>query len=97
MNFTSVGARRYLNNTEVLYTSLGDTVNGIIMVIESTTGYSALYRIEAGTLSAVSANTNFSTTKGTTSHYNLYFEDSHLRLQNLVGDNKTLEVLFSGS
>jgi len=76
---------------DVLGTSISSGT-GLMLVSVTTDDDAALYRVEGSTLTAISANSNFSTTKDTGSKYNVYYETDQYKVQNKVGDNKDIKV-----
>jgi hypothetical protein len=83
------------DNTDVLATGISSGV-GVLIVGVSTDTVCAIYRIEGSTLTVISANAEFSTSKDTGSKYNVYYETDQYKVQNNVGDNKNIEVIFIG-
>lgn len=80
---------------DVLLTGISQGV-GILIVGCSTDGISAIYRVDNSTLTAISAESTFSTTKDSASKYNVYYETDQYKVQNKVGDNKLIKVKFIG-
>lgn len=83
------------DNTDVLLTGIASGV-GLLLVGVSTDTISAVYQVEGSTITAISANATFSTTKDTASKYNVYYETDQYKIQNNVGDNKAIKVKFIG-
>ena len=69
---------------------------GILIVRESTGTEAEFYWCVNATLTAQTAEATFTTTKDNASTYNTYFEGGVLKVQNKVGDNKNIKVVFVG-
>jgi len=69
---------------------------GLVIAACSTDSATAVWRLEATTLTAISVNAAFTATKDNAATYNVYFESGALKLQNKVGDNKVVYVGFYG-
>jgi hypothetical protein len=91
-DFRSVWRDPDFDNNEVLITGIKDTDDGFVTVSEKVGHVTAQYRIDGGTLVAISANAAFSTAKDTAGKYNVYFEANVLKVQNKVGDNKSVVI-----
>ena len=69
---------------------------GLLLICVETDSVAALYLVEGATLTAISANALFSTTKDTDTYYNVYYESTEYKIQNMVGDNKTITAMYIG-
>ena len=85
-----------VDNNGVFTTSVASG-SGILIVSVPTDSITAMYRVEGSTLTSISSNALFSTTKDTASKYNVYFETTEYKVQNKVADNKKVFVTFIGS
>ena len=80
---------------DVLNTEI-DASHGVLIVGVTSDDKTAIYRTEGQTLTAISANSDFSVTKDTASKYNVYYETDQFKVQNKVGDNKIIKIGFIG-
>lgn len=81
---------------EIIETKLADDFCGILIVGVTTDSAVAVYRIENGGGAVISANVLFSNTKDHAATYNAYFEGGYLKVQNKVGNTKTLKISAYG-
>jgi len=68
--------------------------HGLVLVRSITDNTSAMYRVTNTSVVDVSLDSDHSSTKDTASKYNFYYETDQFKLQNKVGDNKSLSVAF---
>jgi len=80
---------------EVLSTGITASY-GLLIVRESTSGITGVYRIENQTIVVVSANALFAIVKDNAETYNVYWETDQFKIQNKVGNNKNIKVGFYG-
>ena len=69
--------------------------HGLAMVISLTDDVSAIFHIDNTTLTSnISLNAAITSTKDNAGTYNFYYETDQFKLQNKVGDNKSVQVIF---
>jgi len=68
--------------------------HGLVLVRSITDNTSAIYRVSNVTVSDVSLDGDHTSTKDTGSKYNFYYDTDQFKLQNKVGDNKSVSVAF---
>lgn len=68
---------------------------GLLIVAEKTGGITAVYRVDNQTLTAISAEATFSTTKDNAATYNVYWETDQFKIQNKVGNDKSVSYQFT--
>ena len=85
------GADTDFDTNDVLTTTIASGT-GIVVVAEKTTSVTAVYLLENTTLTAISANVLFHTSKDNASTYNVYVESGYVKVQNKVGNNKSIAV-----
>lgn len=82
---------------DVAVTEISDTDGGMVVVNESVGGNVAVFFIQAGVIAAgIFDILVYSTTKDTAGLYNVYFETNVLKVQNKVGNNKSIKIAFYG-
>jgi hypothetical protein len=89
------GESASLGDTVAMTTHIADTWVGQIVVTTSD-GYCAVYRIDGVALTAISANAIFTNTKGTDNKWNIYIEGNLVKCENQIGSTQTCKVLFIG-
>ena len=85
-----------VDKTGIATTVLPDDKLGILLVGVRPDLIAAAFRLEAGALTVMSADTKFSKNKGTPNQYNCYFEGGFFCVQNNVADGKTISVSLYG-
>ena len=84
------------NLNDVVTTPLADDFCGLLLIGVTTDSALGLYLIANGTGADILASSVFSMTKDTDSKYNGYFEGGFLKIQNKVGNSKTLKISAMG-
>lgn len=84
------------DNTEVLVTTIADTEYGLLIIKETTGTEACIYLISAGAIEKISSDATFTVTKDNAGTYNVYFEDNVIKVQNNVGDNKSVQIAIYG-
>lgn len=79
--------------TRGLYTPLF----GLLVVADVTGTKTGVFRVDGTTLTSVSADAEFSTTKDTSSKVNVYAESGAIRLQNKTGGSLNLTAAYYGA
>jgi len=69
---------------------------GLLIVRESTSGVTGVFRIENQTIVVISVNALFTITKDSANTYNVYWETDQFKVQNKVGNDKNIKVGFYG-
>ena len=80
------------DTSDVLVTTIANTEYGMLMVRESVGTEACMYMIAGGNIEKVSSDATFTVTKDNASTYNVYFEDTVIKVQNKVGDDKNINV-----
>jgi len=78
---------------DVLLTGV-DTSYGVLLVVEKTGGITGFFRIDGSTVTSISADANFALVKDNAATYNVYYETDQYKIQNKVGDNKSIAYQF---
>jgi hypothetical protein len=89
-------ANTLTDNTDVVTTMLTNLFLGILIIGVPEDDACGVAMIEKGGITAISANALFSVAKDTAAHYNVYFEDDVMKIQNLVGNGKMIKASFLG-
>jgi len=76
---------------DVLSTGIGAGY-GILMVAESVDAVASAWLVQDESLLAMMVHGSFSGTKDTASKYNVYYETDQFKVQNKVGNNKSVVV-----
>ena len=79
---------------DVLVTTIGDTLYGLLIVSETAGTEACLFLIAGGNIEKISSDATFTVTKDNAATYNTYFESNVIKVQNKVGDNKGIYVGF---
>ena len=69
---------------------------GLIIAASITDGTSAVWKLKGTTLEAVEVDEDWTAVKDNASTYNVYFETGAIKLQNKVGDDKSVKLGFFG-
>ena len=81
---------------DVLTTTIDNAEYGLVMVRESGGTEACMFMIAGGNIEKISSDATFTVTKDNAATYNVYFEDSVIKIQNKVGDNKNLKASHYG-
>lgn len=101
LNLTTLGVTNFVaedadfDTDEVLSTGITSGY-GLLVVRESVGGVCGVFRIENQTIVVASVNAAFTITKDNAATYNVYWETDQFKIQNKVGDNKSIKVGFYG-
>jgi len=82
---------------EVVATTLAESTCGILIVGIGPDLITAVFRLDGGILTFISADVLFSKIKDLPNQYNCYFEGGFFKVQNKVADGKTLNVSVYGA
>jgi hypothetical protein len=80
----------------VLTTALNDERCGMLMTDALPNSAVALFRLEGGTLTVISADSVWTKHKDQNNKCNAYFEDGYLCIQNKTAEEKTVRVNIYG-
>lgn len=69
---------------------------GLLITCSVTDGTSAIWKLEGTTFTTVSVDADWTSTKDNPATYNVYFEAGAIKLQNKVGNDKTVKLGFYG-
>lgn len=92
----SIASDSDFDNNSVLDTTILSGY-GLLVVSESVDGVTGLFRIENESVIDIGSNSIFSTTENTAGKYNVYFKISTFKVQNKVGNDKDVKVVFYGT
>jgi hypothetical protein len=81
---------------QVVVTPIDSTFMGIVVIGVVEDSACGIWRAENGGGAAVSAHALFANAKDNAATYNAYFEDGYLKVQNKVGNGKTLKISVFG-
>ena len=90
------GGDATLTADEVHVSTLANTIGGMLTVYDSTNQKVGIYRVEGGTLTAISANAIYSTTKDNAATINVYYESNVVKVQNKTAGTLALKYRFDG-
>jgi hypothetical protein len=82
-------------NSAVLDTGIGAGY-GLLIIRESMWAVTGIFKMDDQTLTIVSADILFTTVKDTAGSYNVYWEGTSFKVQNKVGNNRNVRVLYYG-
>ena len=81
---------------DVVTTTLADNFMGIVVIGIVEDSACGIWRVENGGGATISANALYTNVKDNAATYNAYFEDNYLKVQNKVGNGKTLKISVFG-
>ncbi len=93
--YTKSAENTLWTNGGVLDTGIGAGY-GLLIVRESMWAVTGIFKMDDQTLTIVSADVLFTTVKDTAASYNVYWEGTSFKVQNKVGNNKNIRVLYYG-
>jgi len=69
---------------------------GMIIAASVTDGTSAIWKLKGTTFEAIEVDVDWTSTKDNAATYNVYIESGSIKLQNKVGDNKSVKLGYFG-
>lgn len=83
------------NLNDIIDTTV-NKINGLLILKESVDEICGVYRVENQNIIVISQNVLLTTTINNNGTYNIYWSVNQFKVQNKVGDNKSISVGFFG-